>query len=105
MASASSLVPLIGVLLYNVPAAVLAYATVYGVRRRDLRMTWGRGALVLVAGWLVGSLVELAFGSLFRFGGWDPGESSLEVIVAWVVLASVMYPLYAWLGSKRDVIG
>lgn len=95
---------LIAALTYNVPAAVLAYATVYAVRRSDLRITWGRGAAVFVGGWLVGSLVEVLFGVLFQFGGWDAQESSLEVVVAWVVLASVMYPLYAWLGSRRESI-
>ncbi len=40
----------VGVLAFNVGAALVAYGIVYYTRRKELRMTWGRGLSVLGLG-------------------------------------------------------
>jgi hypothetical protein len=91
----------VGVLSFNVGAALVAYGIVYYTRRKELRMTWGRGLSVLGLGWVFGSVLAELFYSLFILSGVNV-EGSLQLIVAVVLISSVMYPLFTWLCLERD---
>jgi len=91
----------VGVLSFNVGAALVAFGIVYYTRRKELRMTWGRGLSVLGLGWVLGSVLAELFYSVFVLGGVSVG-GSLQLIVAVVLLSSVMYPLFTWLCLRRD---
>jgi hypothetical protein len=73
---------LIGVLAFNVGAALASFGIVFWSRRRELVLTPARGLAVLVLGWLVGSLIVIALQALFTYGGFNYREGSLEIIVS-----------------------
>lgn len=91
---------LIGVLAFNVAAALAAFAIVFWSRRRELVLTPARGLAVLVVGWLGGSLIVIVFQVLFAYAGFNYREGSLEFIISLCMLSAVMYPLFSWLCAK-----
>lgn len=93
---------LIGVLAYNVAAALAAFGIVFWSRRRELVLTRARGLGVLLLGWLAGSVIVFVFDVLFAFGGINYREGTLEIIVSLLVQCAVMYPLFSWLCAKPD---
>jgi hypothetical protein len=95
---------LIGVLAFNVAAALAAFGIVFWSRRRELELTPARGLAVLVVGWLGGSLIVIALQVLFTYGGFNYREGSLELIVSLCVLSAVMYPLFSWLCPKPPAL-
>ncbi len=93
----------IGVLAFNVAAALAAFGIVFWSRRRELVLTPLRGLAVLGVGWLGGSLIVVVFHVLFTHAGFNYREGSLEFIVSLCVLSAVMYPLFSWLCAKPSV--
>lgn len=77
--------PMLAVAALGLAVNIGAFAVLHGADRTNLNI---RGALLHVAGDLLGSLAALAAGTIIYFTGWVPADPLLSVLVAAIVLVA-----------------
>ena len=85
-------VAFIGVAAFNVTAAVVAFLSAFFSRRGRDPISWLRGGLVLLGGWLLGSMIVLVLQVIgARIGFIIHDNNPIETVVALCVLLPTMF--------------
>lgn len=89
-----ALIYFLGVVAYNIAASLISFAVAFSTRRKRYSITWLRGGLVLIGGWLLGSVIVFVVHSVAALGGFViTDKNPLETIVALSVLFPTMFLL------------
>ena len=90
------------VLAFNLATSGIIFAAVYFSRRKRHILPPLRAVGVFLAGWIATSLVMFVLNAIFAFGGVKLAGSQLESPVSILISIATMYPLFAWLSTKRS---
>lgn len=85
----------VGILAYNISPSLIAFGVAFWYRRKRYSISLLRGASVLVAGWLIGSIFAfLVFEALSMINIAVEDTRELQLIITLCILFPVMFQLF-----------
>jgi hypothetical protein len=83
----------IGVLAYSVSVSLVSFGIAFFVRRKQYTITWLRSGVVLIVGWLLGSVILFLVQEAAKLSGIVVENTPLEIVIVWIVFLPVMFRL------------
>jgi hypothetical protein len=84
----------LGILAYNLAPSIFVFGVAFALRLKRYPITWMRGGAVLLAGWLLGSVIVFLVNVASKSAGVDlKNTANLEILLVVCVLFPVMFLL------------
>jgi hypothetical protein len=87
----------LGVLAFNIPTSLVAFAVAFSAWYKRYPITWLRGGVVLIGGWILGSVMVFVVHSVAAPDGFVISDELPypvnETILAFIVLFPTMFVL------------
>lgn len=89
-------------LAFNAAISLITFAAVWASRRKKRELTFLRGTVVLLGGWVIGSILVFIVHLLLSIGGTEVRDGPLEGPISLLVTILVVYAAYGWLSKIRN---